>query len=108
MADPHARIVSAISLCKKAGALCGGFDAAVSAAQAGSAKLLLFAADISAGTRKKAMAKAGGCPVRDLPVTQEALCPITYRPVAVFAVTNEDLAALCQKALDAAREENQF
>ena len=105
---PNARLISALSLCKKAGALVAGFDAAVTAAQNGSAKLLLLAADVAPGTRKKALAKAGACPARDMPVPQEMLLPITYKPVAVFAVINEDLAALCQKALDAAREEHQI
>ncbi len=105
---PNARLISALSLCKKAGALVAGFDAAVGAAQSGSAKLLLLAADASPGTRKRALARAGACPARDMPVPQEELLSITHKPVAVFAVINEDLAVLCQKALDAAREENQI
>lgn len=95
MAD---KLLGALSLCKKAGALVAGFDAVCESAEKGEAALLLFAADLSPKTRKRACDAAKNLPYRDLPYTQDEMQPITKKRVGVLAVTSPDLAALCTKA----------
>ena len=104
MAD---KLLSALSLCKKAGALAEGFDAVEGALKSGRAALLLFAKDISAGTKKRAItAKPKSLPALTLPYEQKDLAILTRRPVGVLAVTNEDLAVLVHKNIaPSAKEE---
>ncbi|MFV0412705.1 MAG: L7Ae/L30e/S12e/Gadd45 family ribosomal protein [Oscillospiraceae bacterium] len=100
------KLFSALSLCKKAGALAAGFDQVVENAAAGKAHLLLFAADLSPNTRKRALEQAPGLPVCNLPFTQEALAAITRKPVGVLAVNNKDLAVLCLRSATEAGQPN--
>lgn len=94
------KLFSALSLCKKAGALTAGFDAVCADAQKGRAKLVLFASDLSPKTRKRAVHLCeGACPLRDIPLGQDTIARITRRPVGVLAVTSQDLAALCLAGL---------
>ena len=103
MAD---KLLSALSLCKKAGALTPGFDAVCGDALKGKAALVLFAADLSPGSRRRAArACEGACPLRDIPLTQQDVARITHRPVGILAVTNQDLAALCLASLPQEEEQ---
>lgn len=92
------KLFSALSLARKAGALAAGFDAVESALLTGTAQLVLLAADVSPRTGGKITDRAQGIPVRALPFTQQQIADITRKPVGVMAVTNKDLATLCQNS----------
>lgn len=94
------KLLGALSLCKKAGALTAGFDAVCQSARTGQAALLLFAGDTSPATQKRVLQVAKrGLPTGVLPLTQQDIAAVTQKQFGVLAVTNKDLAALCQKAL---------
>lgn len=103
MAD---KIVFALSLCRKAGALTMGFDAVKDSVNKGKAQLVLCAADISDGTRKRVTAFCKDC-VELLPLTQtqEELSQISKKPTGVFAVLQPELATLCRNAAGNQKEE---
>ena len=89
-------LLGALSLCRKAGALALGHDAVEEALKTGKAQLLLFAADISEGTRRRLQKNAPeGLRAETLPLSKEALATLTRKPVGALAVTNAQLAALC-------------
>lgn len=89
------KMLGALSLCKKAGALTVGFDAVCEKLDKGEAKTLFFAEDLSDKTKKRVLASAGRTPFYTLTLTQDELSGITKKPAGVLAVTNQDLAALC-------------
>ncbi len=106
--EKNGGLIHALSLCRKAGALVTGFDACVAAARKGTAKLVLFAADASEKTKKNVRFSIdGACPALDMPACQADLLPITKKAVAVYAVMNEDLAALCIKNTGGATHDTQ-
>lgn len=93
------KIMFALSLCRKAGALVTGFDAVKESVGTGRAQLVLCASDLSEGTRRRVgYFCEGWVEVLDLPDTQEALSPICKKPAGVFAVTDVQLAALCHSS----------
>ena len=97
------KLLSALSLCRKAGALTVGFDAVADTLADGRAQLLLFAADLSPATQRRMLARnPGAVPAQVLPYTQQALAAITRRPAGVLAITDPNFGALCQNALNAA------
>lgn len=97
------KLWGALGLCQKAGALAAGFDAVGEALAKQTAAALLFAQDVSAGTRKRIERQnTQNIPVYELPYNQQELAFITRKPVGVLAITNKDLAALCAKAAKAA------
>ena len=77
---PQEALYQAVSLCRKAGALTMGFDAVEDACVKGKAWLVMGASDASAKT---------------MPLTQDRLADISRKPVAVYAVTDRNLAKLC-------------
>lgn len=94
------KLFGALSLCKKAGALTLGFDSVCEAMAKGEVKLLLFAQDLSPATKKRVLHRnTQGLPYADLLHTQSALAMLARKPVGVLAITDENLAALCQRAL---------
>ena len=94
------KLFSALSLCKKAGGLVAGFDAVNDCLNAEEAVLVLLAQDLSPKTRERVLRNAGKRhAVRSLPYTQQEMAAIVQKPTGVFAVVNQDLAVLCQKAL---------
>jgi ribosomal protein L7Ae-like RNA K-turn-binding protein len=96
--------VFALSLCRKAGALVMGFDAVKDSVLRGKAQLVLCAADISEGTRRRVGTFCEDwVEVLDVPYTQFELSQVSKKLTAVFAVTDENLAALCRKKADAAQ-----
>lgn len=99
------KLLGALSLCQKAGALVGGISPVQQCLASGKAKLLLFAQDFAENSRKKALKyKAPGVAHEVLPLLQSNIAAITRKPMGVLAVTNQDLAALCQQTLAAARQ----
>jgi ribosomal protein L30E len=85
-----------LGLCRKAGALAIGFDAAVNAAKKGKATGILTASDISAKTLKEVHfhAEKFNTQVINLPATREEIGSIIKISAAVIAVTNESLFTL--------------
>lgn len=94
------KVLFSISLARKAGALVTGFDAVQETVMKGKTDLVLLAQDISDGTKKRALRFCEDLvEVYQIPDTQFALSAITKKPVAVFCVTDENLAQLCRKTL---------
>ena len=93
---PEDALFQALSLCRKAGALTMGFDAVEDAAVRGKAWLVLAASDASEKTVQRMRYAVGDLvDVLSMPLTQARLAEISRRPVAVYAVTDRNLAKLC-------------
>ena len=85
---PQEALYQAISLCRKAGALTMGFDAVEDACVKGKAWLVMTASDASAKTVQRLNYAVGDLvDVITMPLTQDRL--------AVYAVTDRNLAKLC-------------
>ena len=98
--DDKARLngneVQALSLCRKAGALTMGFDAVEDACVKSKAWLVMVASDASAKTVQRLNYSVGDLvDVITMPLTQDKLADISRKPVAVYAVTDRNLAKLC-------------
>lgn len=98
--QPEQALYQAISLCRKAGALTMGFDAVEEAAVSGKAWLVLAAADASEKTVKRMKNAVGDLvDVISMPLGQNELARISHRAVALYAVTDRNLAKLCYDRL---------
>ena len=93
---PEEALFQAVSLCRKAGALTMGFDAVEEACVKGKAWLVMTASDASAKTVQRLNYAVGDLvDVIPMPLTQDRLADISHKPVAVYAVTDRNLAKLC-------------
>ena len=89
-------LFQAVSLCRKAGALTMGFDAVEEACVKGKAWLVMTASDASAKTVQRLNYAVGDLvDVITMPLTQDRLADISRKAVAVYAVTDRNLAKLC-------------
>ena len=80
----------------KEGALTMGFDAVEDACVKGKAWLVMTASDASAKTVQRLNYAVGDLvDVITMPLTQDRLADISRKPVAVYAVTDRNLAKLC-------------
>ncbi len=96
----QSKIINALSLSKKAGALIAGFDSVEESLMKGKALLVIFAADISPKTKKRALKNIRqGIAVYDINLTQFDIAQITRKPVGILALADKGLANLCQKAI---------
>lgn len=95
------KLLGALSLCRKAGKLVMGFDPVAESAAKGKAQLVLLAADLAGGSRKKALrfCDAAGLEPRALPLTQQELLAVTPKRTGVFAVIDKGLAQLVERQL---------
>lgn len=94
------KLLGALGLCRRAGALVLGFDAVKDAVQTGRARLVVCMQDLSEANAKRVLALCGDeCEVRTAPLTQEDLEGLVGKAVGVAAVTDENLAILCRKNL---------
>lgn len=95
------KLLGALSLCRKAGKLVMGFDPVAESAAKGKAQLVLLAADLAEGSRKKALrfCDAAGLEPRALPLTQQELLAVTPKRTGVFAVIDKGLAQLVERQL---------
>ena len=89
---PEEALFQALSLCRKAGALTMGFDAVEDACVKSKAWLVMVASDASAKTVQRLNYSVD---VITMPLTQDKLADISRKPVAVYAVTDRNLAKLC-------------
>ena len=93
---PEEALFQALSLCRKAGALTMGFDAVEDACVKSKAWLVMVASDASAKTVQRLDYSVGDLvDVITMPLTQDKLADISRKPVAVYAVTDRNLAKLC-------------
>lgn len=96
------KLLFALSLCRKAGALVMGFDAVKDSVNQGNAYLVLCACDLSPATRERVVRFCEKeTETADLPFTRLEISAISKKPAGVFAVTDENLAVLCRKNLNA-------
>ena len=94
--EPNEALFQAVSLCRKAGALTMGFDAVEDAVVKGKAWLA------SAKTVQRLNYAVGDMvDVIPMPLTQDKLADISRKPVAIYAVTDRNLAKLCFDRLTA-------
>ena len=95
------KLMGALSLCRKAGKLTMGFDPVAESVAKGKAQLVLLAADLAEGSRKKALrfCDAAGLEPRALPLTQQELLAVTPKRTGVFAVIDKGLAQLVERQL---------
>ena len=100
--EPKEALFQAVSLCRKAGALTMGFDAVEEACVKSKAWLVMTASDISPKTAQRLNYVVGDLvDVISMPLSQEKLADISHKPVAVYAVTDRNLAKLCFDRLTA-------
>lgn len=98
--DPCQALFQAVSLCRKAGQLTMGFDAVEEAVVKGKAWLVLTASDASPKTVQRMKNAVGDLvDVLPMPLTQDQLSAVCHRAVAVYAVTDRNLAKLCYDRL---------
>ena len=97
------KLLGALGLCRRAGALIVGFDAVKDAVRMGKAHLVLYAQDASEGNVRRIqwMCREVGdaCEALPLPLTKQDLAAILHKAVGVLAVTDENLAGLCRAKL---------
>ncbi len=97
------KLLGALGLCRRAGALIAGFDAVKDAVLSGKACLVLYAQDASEGNLRRIRWMCGevgdGCEVLPLPLTKQDLAAILRKAVGVLAVTDTNLAMLCRAKL---------
>ena len=93
--EPNEALFQAVSLCRKAGALTMGFDAVEDAVVKGKAWLVMTASDASPKTVQRLNYAVGDMvDVIPMPLTQDKLADISRKPVAIYAVTDRNLAKL--------------
>lgn len=94
------KLLGALGLCRRAGKLAMGAEQVLETAARGRAQLVLLAADASERTvRRMQQGCEGLCPVQGTRLAQAELAALLGRPVAVLAVTEPNLAALCKSCL---------
>ncbi len=95
------KLLGALGLARRAGALIIGFDSVKDAVLSGKAVLVLIAADVADGTRRRTLriCEEDECPVLDIPLPMESVADILHKPVGVLAITDPNLAVLCRKNL---------
>lgn len=97
------KLLGALGLCRRAGALIVGFDAVKDAVLMGKAHLVLYAQDASEGNVRRIqwMCREVGdaCEALPLPLTKQDLAAILHKAAGVLAVTDENLAVLCRAKL---------
>jgi ribosomal protein L7Ae-like RNA K-turn-binding protein len=92
------RILSTISLCKRAGKLLLGFDVVGEAILSGEAKVVIIASDLSPKTQKEVelAAQKGGVRVLPIPSTMDEIWQFVNKRAGVLAVSDQGLAGkLC-------------
>ena len=90
----NSKILSLVSLCKRAGRLLLGFDVVKQAAEDQSARLILLASDISPKTEKEVafIAQKTGVRVAKMPHTMDEVWMSVNKRAGVLAVTEQGFA----------------
>ncbi len=93
------KLVFALSLAKKAGALCMGFDAVKTNVIKGKAYMVMYTCDMSQKNKQRIDRFCEDLTeVFEIDLTKDDLLCITRKPTGVFAVTDIQLATLCKSA----------
>ena len=99
-------LLSALSLCRKAGALTTGFDPVKDSVFTGKAVVVFIAQDLSPKTAQRVRQYCEDfIDCLEIPLTMDELSSITRKPAGVFAVTDGNLAKLCKGKLLVKTEE---
>ena len=87
------RLLGVLGLCRKAGALVLGFDAAIASVKSGEAALVVYTSDCSPKTQKELLFHCGVItqPL-PIPLAMQETQRLFHKRVAVMAVTNKELA----------------
>ncbi|MDD2955133.1 MAG: ribosomal L7Ae/L30e/S12e/Gadd45 family protein [Oscillospiraceae bacterium] len=95
------KLLSLLSLTKRAGKLGLGFDPVKESVQKREAVLVLLAADLSPKTKKEVrwFCEASGCPAREIPVKMDEIWYAVGKRSGVLAVTDEGLAGSVARQL---------
>lgn len=86
------KLLSAMTMCRRAGRLVLGFDAVKEAAQQKRLHCVLLAADCAARTEKEIRFYCGQQPCRKLPFSMEEMTAYFTKRTAVFGVADEGFA----------------
>ena len=86
------KVLGFISLCRRAGRLTTGMDAAVEKAEKGEAHLLLLAQDLSPRSAARLRQKLPDIPVISLPCTMQTISRYTGKNSGILAVCDENFA----------------
>ena len=98
--DRNERLLGVLGLCRRAGAMAPGFDAAMEKVKTHGAALVLLARDCSPKTKKEAeFFCRGQLPVQTLPVSMDEMFHIFKKRVAVLAVLDTNFAKKLQTLL---------
>lgn len=95
---PKDKLLSALAMCRGAGKLQIGFDAAVAAVQKG-ASLIVMASDIAERTKRNMLLKKARARLIQLPYTKDEVEEAVGRKFAVAAVCDANFAQLIEKNL---------
>ena len=80
--EMHNKLLFALSLCRKAGALVMGFDTVKDSVNQGNACLVLLASDLSPATRERVVRFCQNeIETADMPLTQSELSAVSKKPV---------------------------
>ncbi len=95
------KLLGALGLARRAGALLAGYDTVKDGVLSGKAVLVLVAEDVADGTRRRIarLCEEDECPLLALPLVMDDLADILHKPVGVLALTDPNLAVLCRKNL---------
>lgn len=98
------KLFGALSLCRKAGKLVTGGDAAEEAARNHKAVLLLAALDLSPRSlrRMRQVEEQSGVPLLALPTSMAELAPYVGKEYGIFAVCDKGFAKMIGDAVQAA------
>jgi ribosomal protein L7Ae-like RNA K-turn-binding protein len=94
------KMLSALSLARKAGKLAVGFDSVKASVETEKAKTVLLAQDISSGTSKRIKSLSRKVPVLQIKLSQWEISKITGKCAGVLALTDENFARLCRKVME--------
>ena len=95
--DRNERLTGFLGLCRRAGAVTPGFDAAMEKVKGGAAVLVLVAQDCSPKTKKEAeFFCKEHVPVMTLPLSMDDMVHIFRKRVAVLAVLDTNFAKKLQ------------
>lgn len=93
------KLLNALSLARRAGALQWGFDATKQEVEKGNVHLVLTASDLSPKTLKKVQAYCDGkTQLLQMPCTQSEMLPLSKKAVGIYAVCDENFAQLCRQS----------
>ena len=104
------KLLATLGLCKKAGKLVVGFDAVAQAMQAGEAKLLALARDLSPKSAKEIIriAEKYGIEHVRLGVAMEDIKRFVGKQAGILAITDQGLSRSVASKIDARQHEEEI